>query len=700
MEGDVRRLAGCGGLAIALLAMLGPAQVEAATPVPWVTDGPVTATAHVGHTIYLGGGFTQVGPRTGALVTVNPTTGKLIGAFPAVEGGAVNAILAAPGGGWYLGGSFTTIGGKARAGLARILPDGSLDGRFHPAVAGGSVLALVLVGTNVLVGGAFDHVAGAARANLALVDDTTGSIVNWTPNPNGSVNALAAVPSATDLLDLFVGGAFTTFDGAPHANLVGLSLLDQSFLPTPSLDGPVNALAVAAGTNPNTHLASSLVYVGGAFTSPTHLARFWLGSSTADASFTPIVEMVPRAIIADADSVFVAGDPATWPVPGLLALQSTNGGTRWYAGQGRSQRAIVRVGSRLLSGGTRGGFPESHDVTTGNGGYWPLVPGGDINAIATDGGATTVVVGGDFATVNGAFREGLAAIDDRTGRPTSWNPGCSGEVTSMGVGGGLLYVGGLFATIGGRTRLNLAALHLSSGVPTAWRPDPDGTVFALLVDGQRIIIGGNFYAVDSVERPYAAAISVAGDVLPWEPRPDSYVTALARDRTRIYLAGPFTRVHGNARAAGVAAVGRLTGAVVPWYPTPDVLVTAIAPAGTSVFLAGSFTRLGTVARAGLGAVSTRTGLATAFKADVDGPIGALVADSRSLFLVGGFRHVRGVAANRVAALDLSAARGRVRPWHPSVSQRDIYRGLEAVVLAPGRVILLGIGETYLRAGPR
>ena len=77
----------------------------------WVTDGPVFAFARLGDTVYIGGRFSQFGPRTGPGVGIDAVTGQVEPDQPEVSGsGDAGDVLAAEpdgSGGWFIGGSFT-----------------------------------------------------------------------------------------------------------------------------------------------------------------------------------------------------------------------------------------------------------------------------------------------------------------------------------------------------------------------------------------------------------------------------------------------------------------------------------------------------------------------------------------------------------------------------------------------------------------
>ena len=76
------------------------------TKLGMVTDaGGVNDIVRAGNTIYISGGFTQVGPYTGRGVPASAATGRPTDIYPRVSGEV--AVAAADGhGGWFIGGSF------------------------------------------------------------------------------------------------------------------------------------------------------------------------------------------------------------------------------------------------------------------------------------------------------------------------------------------------------------------------------------------------------------------------------------------------------------------------------------------------------------------------------------------------------------------------------------------------------------------
>jgi hypothetical protein len=130
----------------------------------------------------------------------------------------------------------------------------------------GIVLAQVTVGNTVYATGAFTSARPAgsplgsnetSRGNLLAYDITTGNLITTFNHPlNGRGRAVAVSADGTRL---YVGGSFSTVDGAKHTNLVGIDLKKNSVLPSFATDAPGSTVTSISAANNGT------VYVGGQF---------------------------------------------------------------------------------------------------------------------------------------------------------------------------------------------------------------------------------------------------------------------------------------------------------------------------------------------------------------------------------------------------------------------------------------------------
>src|SRR5205085_1705597 len=161
-----RHLAGIVGVLAAMLVAAAPAahgRVAALRSVPartFVTDGPVWAVAPTAGAVYIGGSFTHVGPRTGAGVGIDASTGRNL-RLPEIVG-TVYAVAPDGSGGFYVGGAFTVVGGIARTNLAHVLADRSVDPTFDPG-PNRIVRALAVSGSTLYAAGEFTSIGGQAR---------------------------------------------------------------------------------------------------------------------------------------------------------------------------------------------------------------------------------------------------------------------------------------------------------------------------------------------------------------------------------------------------------------------------------------------------------------------------------------------------------------------------------------------------------
>ncbi|MDD3735366.1 MAG: PQQ-binding-like beta-propeller repeat protein, partial [Candidatus Pacebacteria bacterium] len=187
---------------------------------------------------------------------------------------------------------------------------------------------------------------------------------------------------------------------------------------------------------------------------------------------------------------------------------------------------------------------------------WNPGANGFVDALAVSSDGKTLYVGGYFTFIGGKKRNNIAALDASTGEVNEgWNPGANDAVRALAVSrdGETLYVGGDFTSIGGKKRNGIAALDASTGkVIEGWNPDANGiSVDALAVssDGKTLYVGGNFSKIGGKERDNIAALDAStGEVIDdWNPGADDFVDALAvsSDGKTLYVGGYFTTIGGD-----------------------------------------------------------------------------------------------------------------------------------------------------------
>lgn len=337
--------------------------------------------------------------------------------------GRVNAIVVA-GSTVYLGGQFTSLrpagdpvgtGEVARNHMAAVdLTTGALL-PWDPN-ANGTVRAIRVVGTTVYLGGSFTNVGGIGRQRLAAVATGTGALVTtWTASASGEVFSLTRQNNT-----LFVGGSFATVDGSARANLAAVSTSTGAILPwAPTTDAQVRALRLVPGNR---------MVVGGWFANMNGSSHHNLGA----------VDSVTGATVPWKDQT-------SYPVIGLAA----DAAGVYVAGAG--------------GGGNFAGFNPATGASLWQGGT-----NGNVQAIGvTDG---FVYLGGHFQTYCGPQhgqhtcttptpRDKLLAVDAATGTLQAWNPGANsvlGVFALMGTANGDMLAGGDFTSIGLRKQQGYA----------------------------------------------------------------------------------------------------------------------------------------------------------------------------------------------------------------------------------------------------
>ncbi|MCZ2404221.1 hypothetical protein IV498_13790 [Paenarthrobacter sp. Z7-10] len=340
---------------------------------PHVLDGYVSGFAQVGDIVVVVGNFTQV--RTQASTTIIPrtnifafkfSTGEITSFAPAVNGEVMD-VLAVGGTSnqiWIAGG-FSTVNGTTQRAVAKLdVTTGTRDASFKTPAFDGRIHQVMLRNGKLYVTGRFNNVAGKPWPLFAAVNPVTG----------------AQLPEVRlDISGPRNGGA--------------LSILRADITPDGSKLVAIGNFTVVNGAS------RTQIFMADLTTSPTSLANW---STTR---FEPLCSTHFESYMRDID---ISPDGTFFAVATTGAYYANtmcDASSRWN---------IVTTGANQQ--------PTWIDYT-----------GGDtITRIAVTNAA--VYVGGHFSYLNNPFvgdavgpgavnREGLAALDPRTGIPTTWNPG-------------------------------------------------------------------------------------------------------------------------------------------------------------------------------------------------------------------------------------------------------------------------------------
>jgi hypothetical protein len=379
-----------------------------------------------------------------------------------------------------------------------------------PNVLDGQVNAIAQVGGRMVAGGTFTQVrkgGGAilARSNIFAFDPTTGAIdTAFAPSLNGAVNALEP---ASDGQSVFVGGAFTSVNGATVNRLTKLSVGNGQ---------RVTAFAAnASGMVRDLALRGGRLFVGGNFGTIKGQGRGRLA----------VVNETTGSVDPDLNLPFTGTHNGG--TTNVLKLDVNPAGTRLVAignftavaGVARNQAAVLEVaagGPAAVANWQTDRYSEAcatvfdtymRDVDMAPDGSWfVIVTTGAYRAsrlcdtasrwetgatgsglqptwVSYTGGdtmwsvgvtGTAVYVGGHQRWHNNPFRgdnpgagavprEGIAALDPVNGLPFSWNPG-----RSRGVGVFALYATAQGLWVGSDTERLGGEFHARLGMfPTA-----------------------------------------------------------------------------------------------------------------------------------------------------------------------------------------------------------------------------------------
>jgi hypothetical protein len=180
--------------------------------------------------------------------------------------------------------------------------------------------------------------------------------------------------------------------------------------------------------------------------------------------------------------------------------------------------------------------------------------------------------------------------------------------------------------------------------------------------------------------PVPAAQALSGTPVPGF-QTNGRVTSIVTFKNTVYVGGDFTSVRPAGAPAGTGEVSRNhlaafradNGALRSWNPGANGTVSALAlsPDNHALYVGGNFSQLNGKKRHNLGAVARKSGGATKYKANTNGPVLAIAVTKKRVFLGGAFTTVKDKRRKHIGATD---RRGHLLlHWKPRAG--DVVRSL-------------------------
>ncbi len=606
----------------------------------YIAEDIVTTILATADALFVGGSFGSVDDiEVGAgipfdvsgSVATPDLSFALINPQPSESGSTFEALPDGTGG-WYVGGSFSQVGDETRNNVVHLLADGSVDMNFNPNT-NGSVHALALSsdGSILYMGGSFTSVGGQTRHRIAAVTTVDGLVTSFDPNIHPDIPTVSGaevydLALSSDDAKLYFSGAFTNVNGTTRNSLAAVLTSNGSLISAfnPNPNGIPNGLILSSN--------DATLYLNGSFTTISGVSRRGVAAvATADGS---IVTAFPDLNL---DVLYSIGKSAG------LAL-SPDGSTLYVGGSFTTIGGVSQA--RLAAVSTTNGA-----VLTG---FSPQILAGTVYGIDLSSDGQTIYAGGDYAaakvaaynTTTGALAEPSFDVD---GINNSNSVHLSEDDQALFVTGGLGF-------LSGTARGSIAAFYPWSGdLITSFVPETDefGSVhaFAASPDGEVL------YAAEGYGPYYIRALSRTDgqfiDALELTTNNGVYQLLVSPDGNTLYASGRFTEIDGIARNR-VAAINLADHTIIQTFnpnANGDVQALALSADGLTLYLGGDFSQVGGVNRSRVAAVSTVDGsLVIGFNPGANNAVRSLVIDGTQLYVSGNFTTIAGTSRNRIAAV--------------------------------------------------
>lgn len=368
----------------------------------------------------------------------------------------------------YLGGNFDQVKGTARSDAAVVAASNAAVQNWNTG-ASNIVRAIAINGNNIFIGGDFTYCKGAARSYIAKIDSATGLVnASWNPGANSYVYAITGNGS-----NIYVGGIFTQLAGVTRTALGAISASTgtaTSFDPVIQNGGGTGTVYTLAFDTAN------ILYVGGSFNTAKGSTRNELAAFSTSGSlksWNPNANNAVYRIATAGNKIYVGGTFTTLngsTTRNYFASVNNTDGTvtsfnpnmnSYVDGLSLSGNTLYVCGQfTTVNGGTSRSYTAAYDATAGSLKSWNPVPNSSVYGIAAQ--TDTVYLGGYFTLLNGSNFNYLAGVKGSAGTSnlSSFNPNLSYDVRIEFISEKTLLVGGQFSTVGGFYRNGFAVFKL------------------------------------------------------------------------------------------------------------------------------------------------------------------------------------------------------------------------------------------------
>jgi len=509
-----------------------------------------------------------------------------------------------------------------------IAQPGSLDATFNPNAftgANGNIYTTITKGNKIIIGGDFTKFNVYDRNSLARLNSY--GTIDTTFSPTTGANNIIKTTSNLSSNKLFIGGDFTSYNGVSCNRAARINN-----------DGSIdNTFNIGTGAN-------SSIYASG-------------GQST--------------------NKVIIAGD-----------FTSFNGNTA---------NGFARLNSD-------GSFDTGFNTNLGTG------INGAVKAIVIKYN-DKIQIAGDFTSVNGVSRNGIALLNSNGTLDTSFDPGigANGPIYTIAVQeNGSVIISGDFTSVNGVARNKIARLSYQGILETSFDPGTGINAYATSIAVQsintNIIICGAFTSYNGTNVNQIAYLSYNGTListfLPGSAANNPILTLITQSDGKIIISGLFNSFNGHER-------NRITrinvdGSIDETFELPGLNIRAAVSLQTDgkIIISGQLYQYNSIPINGICRLNENGSIDTSFDAG-EGAVGfftdivahAFQPDGK-IIIGGGFTSYDGTNINRIARLNSD---GSLDPtFNPGSGIGTVTDNFiqQIVIQNDGKILIGGLFSTY------